>query len=121
MPFISINEKIQCKYVQSSPYGSSSGSLALYCPSLMPNIGMGSPKSTPFSLNKSAFCNASDCKPSISSRINTQNFITGLPPYHDFNHSCYWFGSGVTVRADSEDMLTVRISPEDEDNSTIWP
>lgn len=121
MPFVKLNEKVQCQYVQSKPYGSDSGSLALYCPSLMPLISMGSPKSTPFSLNKSAYCNANDCKPSVSSKINTQNYITGLAPYHEFEQPCYWFGSGITVHADSEDMLSATIFSEDEDNSTPWP
>ena len=116
-----LDQRVSVNYVQVKPYGTSSGSLKVYCPSLMPNIGMGVPKVTPVSLNKSAYCNANDCKPTISSKINTQNYLTALAPYHDFDFPCYSFGSTITVHALSEDMLTCRIFPEDEDNSHPWP
>ena len=121
MSFVKLHEFVQCQYVQSRPYGSDAGNLALYCPSLMPMIGMGTPKTTPVSLNKSAYCNSNECKPSVSSKITTQNYITGKANYHDFDFPCYWYGTGITVRADKEDMLECTIWVEEEDNSTPWP
>ena len=110
MSFVQLHEFVQCQYVQSRPYGSDAGDLALYCPSLMPLIGMGTPKTTPVSLNKSAYCNSNECKPSVSSKITTQNYITGKANYHNFDFPCYWYGTGITVRVplfieEGEDVL----------------
>lgn len=121
MSFYNIEEKISVQYVETKPYGSSSGSLRVYCPSSMPLIGMGKPKITPVSLNKSAYCNAADCKPSVSSKISTQNYVTAAEPYNQFEKPCYYFGDTLTVRPNETDFLSCRIYVEDEDNSTDWP
>jgi hypothetical protein len=116
-----LSEYIQALYVQSNPYGSSTGNLKVYIPSLMPLIGMGNPKITPVSLNKSCYCNAIDCKPSVASRINTQNFVTAQAPSNNYKNSCYRFGSGLKIMAKTKDCLTCKLHPEEEDNSTDWP
>lgn len=117
----SLNDYIDAVYIQSNPYGSSYGDLKVYIPSLMPLIGMGTPKTTPVSLNRSCYCNASECKPAISSSINTQNYVTAKAPYHSYRSSCYWFGTNVKVTPQTTDCLTCRLSTEEEDNSTPWP
>ena len=116
-----LDEYILGNYVESKPYGSSSGSLRIYIPSLMPMIGMGEPRITPVSLNKSCYCNANECKPSIASRVRTQNYVTAQSPYHNFEKPCYWFGDDLKVMTKSEDCLECRLYPEEEDNSTDWP
>ena len=66
-------------YYVNSPYGSSSGSLPLYIPKLMPNISMGKARSTRVNLNKSCYCNDSGCKPPVSSQLSyflILNYIT---------------------------------------------
>ena len=116
-----LNKFIKATFVDAKPYGSSSGSLKVYIPSLMPLIGMGDPKITPVSLNRSCYCNANDCKPSVAAQINTQNFVTAQSPYNQYRQPCYWFGTGITVIPRAEDFLTCKLSPEEEDNSTPWP
>lgn len=116
-----LNEYISAKYVKEKPYGSSSGRLKVYIPSLMPLIPMGTPRTTPVSLNASCYCNANDCKPSVASQISTQNFVTAQAPYNSYRFPCYWYGTGLKVIAKSEDCLECKLSPEEEDNSTSWP
>ncbi len=108
-------------YVHSSPYGSSRGSLRVYIPTIMPSIAMGTPKIIPISLNKSCYCNANDCRPSVASQINTQNFVTALPSFNQYNGSCYWYGDGIKVFAKTTDFLNCQLTPEEEDNSTPFP
>ena len=115
------NQVVQAKYVHAKPYGTSKGSLKVYIPSLMPNITMGLPKSTPVALNKSCYCNASECKPSVSSQLNTQNYVTADKPYSPFNEDCYYYGSGIAVISKTADCLSCQLSPSNGDNSKEWP
>ena len=117
------NQLLTAKYVHASPYGSSSGSLKVYIPELMPSISMGKPKTTPVSLNKTCYANANDCKPSVSSKINTQNYVTALAPYeyNTYKDPCYYYGSTVMVSARDEDCQSCILVPEEADNSTQWP
>ena len=115
------NQFLSANYVESTPYGSSSGALRVYIPEIMPMIGMGKPKVTPVALNKACFANANDCKPAVSSRISTQNYVTAKAPYTGYSLPCYWFGSGIKVTSDNDDCLSCRLFPEEEDNSTEWP
>jgi hypothetical protein len=112
-----INELLQASYVNSRPYGTSSGNLRVYIPSLMPQISMGDPKSTPIALNSSCYINATDCKPTIASKINTQNFVTAIQSYNSYRQPYYSYGSPLKVVSKSKDCLTCKLSPEDEDNS----
>lgn len=45
-------------------------------PKLMPQIPIGKPKTSMGTINRSIFCNASSCKPSPSTTIQKQNFVT---------------------------------------------
>ena len=45
-------------------------------PKLMPKIPLGNPSSSVGSINKSIFCNANECRPSPSSTIRKQNYVT---------------------------------------------
>lgn len=116
-----LGEYIDAKYVNALPYGTSSGDLKVYIPSLMPLISMGRATITPVSLNKSCYCNAADCKPSVASQLSTQNFVTALAPHHPYIRPCYRFGSGLKIMAKTPDCLTCRLYPEEEDNSISWP
>ena len=53
----------------------SRGKFRVYIAKIMPLIGFGSPSSKSISLNKSCFCNASACKPTVSSNVKSQNYI----------------------------------------------
>ena len=117
----SLNESIKANYINSKPYGSSSGNLKVYIPSLMPLIPMGTPKVTPVALHKSCYSNASDCKPSVDSKINTQNYVTAESAYNQFKSPCYWYGSELVVITKSTDCLKCRLAPEELDNSSNWP
>ena len=87
----------------------------------MPLISMGVPKTTPISLNRSCFINAEDCKPSIASMINTQNFVTAKASYNSYRKPCYYYGKELRVIPKNEDFLSCQVSPEEADNSTNWP
>ena len=43
---------------------------------LMPNIPIGTPTTGVGTIDKSIFCNDKECKPSPSSTISTQNYVT---------------------------------------------
>ena len=117
----SVNQSLSAKYVEASPYGKSSGNLRVYIPSLMPNIAMGRPKITPVSLNRSCFCNADDCKPSVSATIETQNFVTALKSYANYEFQYYKYGSELKVLARTADCLSCKLAPDEEDNSVANP
>ena len=116
-----VNECISAIYVDASPYGRSSGNLRVYIPSLMPNISMGYPRTTQVSLNRSCYCNANECKPSVSTTINTQNFVTAIEAYFKYSKPCYRYGTDIAVIAKREDCLTCRLAPDEEDNSIPDP
>ena len=117
----SLTEYVSAKYVHDKPYGSSSGSLKVYIPSIMPQIAMGTPRITPVSLNKSCFINAGDCKPSIASMINSQNYATAKAPYNPYEKPCYYYGSSLKVIPKTGDFLICQLGSEEEDNSVNWP
>ena len=117
----SLSKSLDAKYVHAKPYGSSSGSLKVYIPAIMPQITMGSPKITPVSLNQSCFINSDDCKPSISSMLNTQNYVTAKKPSIPYERPCYYYGKGLKVIPKSEDFLSCQLNSGEEDNSVNWP
>ena len=112
-----INKAVRAIYVHGSLYGTSHGNLRVFIPELMPNIPMGYPKITPISLNKSCYCNASDCKPAIASYLNTQNFVTAERAYNSYYGSLYKYGNEIAILPNTEDCLTCKLSPADCDNS----
>ena len=116
-----VNQVVKANYVEDSPYGTSSGDLRVYIPSLMPLINMGLPKITPVSLNKTCYCNANECKPAVSAKINTQNYATADAPYGSYNRGCYYYGSEIAVISKTTDCLSCQLSPANGDNSKKWP
>lgn len=106
-------------YVQSKPWGSSGGNLKVYCSRLMPKIAMGIPRTTPSSLDKTIYRNASDCAITVPSSVSTQNYFTARKSVTgDFELPLYDFGSTLQVEPQDSDMLVNRIVPN-IDNSTI--
>lgn len=112
-----LNEYIDAIYVHSHPYGSSSGDLKVFIPSLMPLILMDTARLIPVSLNKSIYSNATDCKPAVSSKLFIQNFVTAKAPFNEYQYPRYAYGSSLKVMAKTPDCLTCRLCPEEEDNS----
>lgn len=53
----------------------SSSSFNMYIPKLMPLIAQGEPKSTNETIDNNIFVNASDCKPTTSGTVQTQNYV----------------------------------------------
>ena len=47
----------------------------VFIPKVQPLMSFGSPSSVSVALNRNCFCNAANCKPSISTSITTSNFI----------------------------------------------
>ena len=111
------NESLSAIYVHSSGDGTSIGDLKVYVPALMPNISMGVSKITPVSLNKACFANATDCKPSVSSKLSTQNFITAKESFNSYKHPYYRYGSSIRVVVKDADSLECKLAPEELDNS----
>lgn len=68
-----LNEEENGVLVESTPY--SSESFKMYIPRLMPSISKNSGK-TRISFDRNIFLNSSDCRPSVSSAVMTQGFIT---------------------------------------------
>ena len=111
-----ISSSVSAIYVQGKPYGTTFGDLKVYIPTLMAHITMGVAKITPISLNKSCYCNASECKPSIASYINTQNYVTANN-YGEYSYPYYKYGSKIMVRPRNEDFLSCILRPDECDNS----
>ena len=68
-----LNEEENGVLVEGAPY--SSESFKMYIPRLMPNIAK-SGASTRISFDRNIFINASGCKPSVGSSVNSQGYIT---------------------------------------------
>ena len=116
-----INKAVLAKYVHMRPVGLTYGNLKVYIPELMPNIPMGIPKIIPVSLNKSCYCNSTDCRPSVASQIQTQNFVTALSSYNSYSGSQYHYGSDIAIVPKTEDCLTCKLAPDECDNSFTPP
>lgn len=116
-----INNGVRANYIHGSPYGTSRGNLRVYIPELMTNIPMAYPKITPISLNKSCYSNASDCRPTISTHIDTQNFVTAQSGYNSYYGSLYYFGSELVIKPKTEDCLVCKLAPDECDNSFSPP
>ena len=93
----------------------------LYITKLMPQISFGKPKSTSVALNKSCICNDTKCKPAVSSRISSKNYVTlSTQANRSFKHNYFHPGDTVQVevRNDNPDdmYLSTKVDP-----STILP
>ena len=81
------------------PVCSTSSPLRLYIPKIMPMIGFGAPRITNSYVSDSCFCNDKACKPSISSNISTQNYVT-VPIYDNNEFVCSLFYQGAKIKVD---------------------
>lgn len=82
------------------------GDLQVNIPKLMPLISRGKPKvSPPFGLSAGCLCNSGDCKPTVSSQICSQNFIT-VPhcPNRDFQNGTFYEGDKLYVEFENDDI-----------------
>jgi len=79
-------------------HGLSKGPFKLYISTLIPRVPLGTPKIKSLSLNKSCFINAAECKPTVSSTIEEQNYLT-VPMYHNrsFSEGYFWHGDKMRV------------------------
>lgn len=72
------------------------GSKEAHISSVMPLIPVGLPKITPNALNKSCYINATECKPSVASTINSQNFLT-IVKNHSEDDRKFSFGDSLQI------------------------
>lgn len=106
-------ELFECKpqldayYVNTTPWGSSSGNFKVYCPTLMPQVSMGVARSlSPVSLNKTIFCNANDCAISIASRVTPLNYITARAVANSgFSNIHMDYGSNIIIQSFNHDFF----------------
>ena len=108
---------VNCKYVEGTPWGPSSGALRVFCPDLMPMISMSKPKVTPVPLKRTIFINNDDCMITVPTRINTQNYITAQPVIGEFKQPHYDYGTEIQVESLDDFMQKCRVTLN-VDNST---
>lgn len=108
------------QYVGSRPWGSAYGNLKVYCQTLMPNIPMGPAKALPaVSLNRSMFCNSSECAITPMSTVIPQNYITAKSYNNiDFQKPHLDFGATIEILANDDDFQSVSITTN-KDPSTF--
>lgn len=104
------------KYVTASS-GSSSGTLKLYIPKLMPFISMGMAKASPIGISKSCFANADTI--AVATTLQSQNFLS-VPPQDNrsFKLPRLSFGGRVFVEIRNKNPDTRYVSTK-EDNSHL--
>jgi hypothetical protein len=113
---VSDNEK---GIVTDIPHISTSmSSYKLYIPTIMPLIPKGKQTQVTTSLNKACYINDTSCKPSIATRIGTQNYITvKVFPNRSFRKNVFLNGSDLMVEIFNSDVHNMMISNK-IDNST---
>lgn len=106
------NSLTEAIYVGNRPYGSAYGDLKVYCPALMKNIPMGPAKRlTPVVLNKSMFCNSSECAITPMSKVIPLNYITAKSYYQtEFQLPHIDYGSYIIIRGNDHDFQSVNIT-----------
>ena len=106
------NSLTEAIYVGNRPYGSAYGDLKVYCPALMKNIPMGPAKRlTPVVLNKSMFCNSSECAITPMSKVIPLNYITAKSYYQtEFQLPHIDYGSSIISRGNDHDFQSVNIT-----------
>ena len=106
------NSLTEAIYVGNRPYGSAYGDLKVYCPALMKNIPMGPAKRlTPVVLNKSMFCNSSECAITPMSKVIPLNYITAKSYYQtEFQLPHIDYGSSIIIRGNDNDFQSVNIT-----------
>lgn len=114
----SCSSNLSAKYVGKKPYGTSYGNLKVYIPTLMPNISMGG-ATTQYTLNKSMFCNSTECAITPMSRVSLQTFVTAKSFYNtEFQRPHLDYGAVIEVHSDDKDFQTVYITTN-KDPSTF--
>lgn len=110
------NTLVSANYVGKKPYGVAYGDLKVYIPSLMPTISMGVAKAlSPVSINKSIFCNSSECQITPMSKVTPQNFVTAKSYFHtEFQLPHIDYGSAMVVRGDDHDFQSVSITTNED-------
>lgn len=100
------------QYVGKRPWGPAYGDLKVYCPQLMPNVPMSEAKLLPaVSLNKSMFCNSSECAIAPMSAVVPQNYITAKSYHHtEFQQPHLDYGATIEVLANDDDFQSVSIT-----------
>ena len=106
------NSLTEAIYVGNRPYGSAYGDLKVYCPALMKNIPMGPAKRlTPVVLNKSMFCNSSECAITPMSKVIPLNYITAKSYYQtEFQLPHIDYRSPIIIRGNDHDFQSVNIT-----------
>lgn len=79
-------------------------------PKLMPMIPVAEPKETKHSLDKTIFCNAKECMPTIKKQITTINYLTAnRPPNRAFKFALKSHGMKMEVELPFRNMDDRRI------------
>jgi len=91
---------IDAIYVQSRPYGTSSGSLAVYIPMLETQLTQPSNlQSKPMYIDSSCFSNTSECKPAVAKRVETREWVIAKAPNFPYKCSLISYGAKLKVKA----------------------
>ena len=108
------------KFVGKKPYGSAYGNLKVYIPALMKEITMDKAKTlTAVSINKTMFCNSSECAITPMSKVIPQNYVTAKSYNHtEFQMPHLDFGAVIKVKGNDHDFQSVNITT-DVDPSTF--
>ena len=104
------------KFVGKKPYGSA----YVYIPALMKEIAMDKAKTlTAVSINKTMFCNSSECAITPMSKVIPQNYVTAKSYNHtEFQMPHLDFGAVIKVKGNDHDFQSVNITT-DVDPSTF--
>lgn len=110
----------EAKYVGKKPYGPAYGNLKVYIPALMKNIPMGVAKNlTAVSINKTMFCNSTECAITPMTKVIPQNYITAKSYNHtEFQMPHLDYGVTIKVKGNDHDFQSVNITT-DTDPSTF--
>ena len=101
-------------YVGKKPWGSAYGNLKVYIPTLMleskiPKGVAGTLK--PFNINKSIFCNATDCAITPMTKVVPQNYVTAKTYGNiEFQMPHLNFDAEIEVRGNDHDFQSVSIT-----------
>ena len=100
------------KYVGKKPWGPAYGNLKVYCPALMSGITMDvAKKLPPVTLNKSMFCNSSECAITPMSQVIPQNYITAKSyGQTEFQLPHLDYGAVIEIRGNDHDFQSVNIT-----------
>ena len=75
----------------------------VHSPKILPMVPFGKAKTTPVSLNKNCYCNASACKPNVATQIQTRNYLN-IPLGDDSNIGVALHGSGLKMQVFDGDV-----------------